>query len=224
MLTWSNNDFASGWDRDYTLRDIAEGMGYDLGLDDYPIFDEEYRPRLNQAIYDHFQFRAIASETPAKFVYYLNRYMREHMPTYNVLYQKVRDENFDPLDSYVADSVGANTQATASTSDTSSDGHSESDTKSVLSRTPQVYLENAGSETYMDSLTHSYGDADETKTAQSKAEGSSAGDYASHSHGMQGGWASAFYDMMAAKFMEVDTLVFAMLEPLFMQYLSDYPG
>ena len=224
MLTWSNNDFAAGWDRDYTLRDIVEGMGYDLGLDDYPIFDEEYRPRLNQAIYDHFQFRAIASETPAKFVYYLNRYMREHMPTYNVLYEKLRDDNFDPLDSYVADSVGANTSAAAGTSDSAGTGHAESDSKSIASRTPQVYLEHAGDEKYMDSMTHTYGNSDETSSNHAETENNASSDYASRSHGMQGGWASMFYDMMAAKFMEVDTLVFAMLEPLFMQYLSDYPG
>jgi hypothetical protein len=43
---------------------------YDLGLKDYPIFDESYRDALNKKILDHFRFREIGFETPARFKFY----------------------------------------------------------------------------------------------------------------------------------------------------------
>lgn len=215
MLTWTNDDFSSAHDKDYTLRDIVEGMGYDLGLDDYPIFEESYRPKLNQAIVEHFWFREIASETPAKFVFYLNRYMREHMPTYNIIYEKLADSFTDPLATSQSTSYGDATNS--STSDNAS--NSSGDGKSIYSRTPQVYLQNAESEAYMDNMTHTTSSA--TDSATSNNSGSS--DYRNRATSVDGGYSRAIYDMMASQFVETDTLVFNMLEPLFVPYPSDYP-
>ena len=39
MLTFNNNDFATLDEHKYTLRDIVEALGYDWGMQDYPIFD-----------------------------------------------------------------------------------------------------------------------------------------------------------------------------------------
>lgn len=58
-----------------------------LGLNDYPIFDESYRPRLNRKIVEHFWFREIGYETAAQFAWYLRRTMNEMMPYFNQLYQ-----------------------------------------------------------------------------------------------------------------------------------------
>lgn len=44
------------------LRRLIEN-GFDLGLDDYPIFDEEYRAVLNKKIIDHYYFCEIGFET-----------------------------------------------------------------------------------------------------------------------------------------------------------------
>lgn len=68
------------------LRYLVEA-GYDLGLRDYPIYDEKYRGRLNQKILDHYRFHEIGAETPERFVHYLNTAMRENMPYYNDLYR-----------------------------------------------------------------------------------------------------------------------------------------
>lgn len=70
--------------------------GYDLGLKDYPIFDESYRAVLNQKIIDHYYMREIGAETPELFTFYLNRKMREIMPYYNQLYESAKIE-YDPL-------------------------------------------------------------------------------------------------------------------------------
>lgn len=77
------------------LRDLVEN-GYDLGLKDYPIFNEAYREILNKKIIDHYYMREIGAETPALFVFYLNRKMQEIMPYYNKLYESELKE-YDPL-------------------------------------------------------------------------------------------------------------------------------
>ena len=46
------------------LRYLIEG-NYDLGLKDYPIFDESYREQLNNKIIQHYYFREIGFETEA---------------------------------------------------------------------------------------------------------------------------------------------------------------
>lgn len=67
------------------LRYIIES-GYDLGLKDYPIFEENYREGLNNKILEHFKMREIGFETVALFKYMLNRKMNEIMPLYNQRY------------------------------------------------------------------------------------------------------------------------------------------
>ena len=73
--------------------------GFDLGLDTYPIFDENYRTPLNAKIVEHFYFREIGQETPALFRRFLNRKMNEIMPFYNQLYKSALLD-FDPFNNY----------------------------------------------------------------------------------------------------------------------------
>lgn len=59
----------------------------ELGLNDYPIFDETYREELNNKIIRHYYMREIGAETFALFKLYLRRTMIEIMPYYNKLYE-----------------------------------------------------------------------------------------------------------------------------------------
>ena len=61
-------------------------MGFDFGLTSYPIFDENYRAILNQKIIDHYYYKEIGFETPARFRHYLKTKLNEIMPYYNKLY------------------------------------------------------------------------------------------------------------------------------------------
>lgn len=58
----------------------------DTGLNDYPIFDENYREYLNQRILEHYDEQEIGDENPIKWVFSLRRKMFEIMPRYNKLY------------------------------------------------------------------------------------------------------------------------------------------
>lgn len=68
------------------IRKLVENH-FDLGLKDYPIFDEAYREGLNDKIIKHFYFREIGFETAGLFKFYLNQKMAEIMPYYNQLYK-----------------------------------------------------------------------------------------------------------------------------------------
>lgn len=80
------------------LRDIVES-GFDLGLQDYPIFDETHRQILNDKIVDHYFFNEIGSETADRFKFYLNRSLEEIMPRYNKFYESELLK-IDPLFSF----------------------------------------------------------------------------------------------------------------------------
>lgn len=69
---------------------------YDLGLKDYPIYDEKHREELNQKIVNHYLTREIGYETPNLFIMKLNIKMNEIMPYYNQLYKSESIE-FNPL-------------------------------------------------------------------------------------------------------------------------------
>ena len=198
MLTFNNNDFAALDEHQYTLRDIVEALGYDWGMQDYPIFDEAYREKLNRAIYNHFCFRRIASDTPAMFIFYLNRRMYEQMPNINPVYELVRRENFDAL----ATTQGKTNSATQ--------GKNSNMSVATASSTPQVFLDNPDGEQYLTGVSK--------QTDNGNQDGTAATTYSSIT-----GVGNAVYDMMASSFMATDNLVFNLLEPLFMQTWDDLP-
>ena len=68
----------------------------DLLFDNYPIFDEAYRHRLNYKIASHFLFEETNVTPYQRWRYMLNRKMKEIMPYYNELYKSTLFE-FDPL-------------------------------------------------------------------------------------------------------------------------------
>lgn len=80
------------------LRYLVE-TNYDLGLNDYPIFNEDYRETLNNKIISHFYMREIGFETAGLFVNRLRTKMNEIMPYYNKLYE-TELLKVDPFQSY----------------------------------------------------------------------------------------------------------------------------
>lgn len=81
------------------LRYIIESTSIEIGLEDYPIFEEEYRELLNKKIIEHYYFNEIGFETPERFIFELNKKMNEIMPYYNQMYLSTF-LNIDPLVSY----------------------------------------------------------------------------------------------------------------------------
>lgn len=126
------------------LRDIVvEREG--IGLDRYPIFNEDYRPTLNDKIVTHYYMREIGFENDDYFIFALRRKMNEIMPFYNKLYKTELIE-YDPLKTIDIKTLGSATGTrdtdSASTADTVSTTGSSA--RSVNSTTPQTLLDDNG--------------------------------------------------------------------------------
>lgn len=65
--------------------------GFDFGLNNYPIFDENYRGTLNNNILYYYYEDEIGFETPELFKVYLNKTMERIMPYYNNLYMAQKE-------------------------------------------------------------------------------------------------------------------------------------
>lgn len=132
------------------LRWVIEN-GYDLQLNEYPIFDENYRDELNQKIINHYYFREIGFETVGLFRFYLKQTLNEIMPYYNQLYESALLE-IDPLntinftETLTRTKIGNNTKNFNEDTTVNSNGDSNSNStkntnfKDVESDTPQGML------------------------------------------------------------------------------------
>jgi len=82
----------------YTISVLElKDFNFDFGLNEYEIFDEEYRETLNNAILEFYMFREIGFVNPAVFRYKLRARMNLIMRNkYNALY-KAKAIEFNPL-------------------------------------------------------------------------------------------------------------------------------
>lgn len=81
----------------YELMEMAEQGKFDFGLRDYPIFNEEYRAILNDAILQHYKFREIGFANPNVWADRLNQRLTLIMRNkYNALYE-AKMTDFNPL-------------------------------------------------------------------------------------------------------------------------------
>lgn len=115
------------------LRYIIES-GIDIGLHDYPIFDENYRDTLNQKLINHYYLDEIGSETLQLFIFRLNRNMNEIMPYYNQLYKSAQLK-FDPLNGVNMVEITQGTEN--SNAKANSTGTSNGNGKNLFNDTPQ---------------------------------------------------------------------------------------
>lgn len=130
-----------------TLKQILDS-GIDIGLKDYPIWNEEYRETLNKKIVDHYYLREIGQETPGLFIRYLNVKMNEIMPYYCKIYATTQYE-YNPI--YNADytrehelkkdTTNNATGEVSSNSETSSTATTDANTRGANVDTPQSVID-----------------------------------------------------------------------------------
>ena len=153
QLRWICEQLGSGLD-------VPEGQEYAnavykyIGLDKYPIYDEEYRTILNDKIINHFWFREIGFETAAQFAWYMRRTMNEIMPKYNRLYESLLTDFEHPLSDWTrhrdiditnvidqsATSAGVNQGVTESENNSAN----QNANTNIFSDTPMSMLNNTG--------------------------------------------------------------------------------
>jgi len=199
---------------DLKPNDVSEDAW--LGLDDYPLFDPDYREALNKKIKNHFMYQEIGHETVEQFTFSLRRKMHEIMPQYNELYRTTLLK-FDPLSTMDIRTVTTGTQEQTAEGVTSSDTESDIDAKSrnVVSNFPQVMLspnkDYASNGADANSQTKTTG----TVSEESESSNTSKQDSDSHTKGYQGIPAQLIQAARAA-IINVDMLVIAEVDECFM--------
>lgn len=103
-----------------------------LGLDDYPMFSEAYRPTLNNKIIRHYYTREIGAETVGRFRMFVRDSMHMIMPYYNQLYEsEIVAQKLEPLLEYRRD------RSEHAEGSSQSHADSKADSTAVYQDTPQ---------------------------------------------------------------------------------------
>lgn len=125
-----------------TIKSLIDN-NFDFQLDEYPIFDENYRNTLNQNILYHYYENEIGFETAPLFRFYLKQKLNEIMPYYNELYKvqkKLIDENLLLNNVNITENLqGTNTNntTTSASSQSNSSNSGTSNNKNLFLDTPQ---------------------------------------------------------------------------------------
>lgn len=124
---------------------IALMTGGNIGLGQYPIFNEAYRNTLNGKIIDHYWNREIGEETVEMFKHRMRRTMNEIMPLYNKLYLSEQIV-FDPMKTIDLNTVTTSdsTQTAEGSSTSTGSGTGSQESRAIDSQFPQVQLNASG--------------------------------------------------------------------------------
>lgn len=162
-----------------TLDQLIRG-GFDIGLKDYPIFEETHRTELNEKIIAHYRYREIGLETPAMFKFMLNRTMGEIMPYYNQLYKAQSEiDSVSIFDNYnLTEKVGESTSQNQLKTDTKNESANTTNVGEGNSTTSTTSTDDTNSlskvqrnDTPMGKLTDIYKEDYATETTQTTNNG-----------------------------------------------------
>lgn len=202
-----------------------------LGLDWYPVFDQTasnrasaYRVELNKKIIMHFWNREIGQETPSLFKLAMARKMNEIMALYNQLYlSEFSRLDISPLqtENMLRSINGSNTTNRNTSTDTNTNNNSNntSSSRTVSSTTPQMMLSGDGD--YADNGVDVNGTSTSTATGSSTSTGTDAetgsNSTTDNDTGFSGIPSGALVNAWRSAMLNIDALVIADLESLFMR-------
>jgi len=195
--------------------------GFDIGLTDYPIFDESYRAVLNRRIINHFAYREIGFETPAMFRFYLNNTLDEIMPVYNKLYLAQAQINGLTAVDLTETLTAATASKTESASLNTAESKQTADDLNVSSLTPAGLLSVADikTNTYASEANRTDNTTENETTATGQAENTSNSQttYTKRKTGNDGikNNSELFLDFMRA-IKNIDRMIFTELNSCFM--------
>lgn len=201
-----------------TTIDILEKSGFKFGLEDYPIFNEEYRETLNEKIINHFRYREIGQETPALFNHYLRITMIEIMPYYNQRYESQLIE-FDPLNNVKMKETFKRLSDGTSRSQDERTGSNTANNRTIFEDTPNGAIDKIETPYggYATSINFEDIKSSDTNKGVSSSTGEQREEYERLTEGSSAGLPfSKAIDQLRETFINVDMEVIAELEDLFM--------
>lgn len=190
-----------------TIKNLMKN-NFNFGLQDYPIFDEEYRETLNNNILYYYYEDEIGLETAQLFKIYLNRTMERIMPYYNNLYQVQKDL----IENGALNNVNLTETSTRKT-DTESNSNSNSKGKGLYQDTPQgeISMTEFDDQHYATNLTLNNNESNDNTNANSNE------DYIRHITGNNGNrYPVELLIEVRKNLTNIDNLVIEELNDLFM--------
>ena len=195
-----------------TIKSLIDN-NFDFKMNNYPIFDENYRETLNNNILYHYYENEIGFETAPLFRFYLNQKLNEIMPYYNELYKvqkKIIDENLLLNNVNLTERLtGSNTTNTSSTSQSSNKG------KNLFQDTPQGQISQTDidNQSWATNLTLNKNDIED----KSSATGSGINEYLKTIVGNNGGKFNIdVLNDIKNNLMNIDLMIINELNDLFM--------
>lgn len=202
-----------------TLKEVLE-ITPDIGLGEYPIFDEEYREQLNKKIIDHYFMQEIGAETIEMFRLFLRRKMNEVMPFYNQLYESERLK-VDPFSTISLSTINSTSETTNSRVEGTSKGTNttgvDARARVVNSNTPQGRLN--GNADYASAATDSTSKTDTTANANEENSQNQSGQQRQEGNSVVTGYQGSQTEMLMRfreTFLNIDMMILDELGPLFM--------
>jgi len=195
---------------------IRKLVGGDIGLQYYPIFQEDHRDTLTGKIVDHYWNREIGMLTIDQFQLAMRRKMNEVMPFFNQLYTSELIK-FDPLSTVNLKTMshGKSLQDVTANGKSVNNAKTQADSQTISSETPATMLQPDEDYATSGARSKSTTDADSTATDENatKSETDSTGD--SETIGYQGS-ASALLMQLRESFINIDAMVIRELDECFM--------
>ena len=191
--------------------EYAKRLGIKTGLEDYPIFAEVYRPRLNRVILEHYWLREVGTETYELFFFQLRRRLFRDMPMFNLAYSAI--ENANILTTY--ETTSKNKSQTRSSNHESSESSNTTSSKSgsLSSQFPQQMLKSDGD--YATSGGRSSSSSDGSSRTSGDGTSETINDALNDTSGRQGTVTRLMSEYLDA-YINVDARVVAGLSDLFL--------
>lgn len=204
-----------------TIKTLIDN-NFDFKMNNYPIFDEEYRETLNNNILNHYYENEIGFETAPLFRFYLNQKLNEIMPYYNELYKvqkKLITDNLLLNNVNITEQLqGSNTTTTSSTSQSTNSGTSNS--KNLYQDTPQGEISNTdiNNQKWATNLTLDSNSTSNTINDSNSASGQGTNNYIKTIIGNNGNkFNIEILKDIQNNLMNIDLMVINELNDLFMQ-------
>ena len=204
-----------------TIKTLIDN-NFDFKMNNYPIFDENYRETLNNNILNHYYENDIGFETAPLFRFYLNQKLNEIMPKYNELYKAQKnliDNNLLLNNVNLTETLsGQNATTTSSTSQSTNNGTSNN--KNLFQDTPQGQISNTDidNQTWATNLTLDRNTTNNTINDSSSATGSGTNSYLKTIIGNNGSKFNIdILNDIKNNLMNIDLMIIDELYDLFMQ-------
>ena len=202
-----------------TIKTLIDN-NFDFQLNEYPIFDENYRETLNKNILYHYYENEIGFETAPLFRFYLKQKLSEIMPYYNELYKAQKTVLNNLLNNVNITETFNRDTTSNTTSQSNSVNNGINNSKNLFLDTPQgnEYKGEMEDTNYATNVTFNKNNINNTINDTSNVNGTGLENYVKTIIGNNGGkYNIDILNDIKNKLMNIDLMIINDLSDLFMQ-------